>query len=293
MTMTFSGSMTALITPFKDGKVDEAAFRSLIKKQVEGGTSAIVPVGTTGESPTLSHSEADRVISIAIEEAKGKLKVIAGTGSYDTAASVARSKWAKQAGADAVLAVCPYYNKPGQQGIYLHYKAIAEEGGLPVVVYTIPGRSVVNITPETCGRLAQLPNIGAIKEASGSLSQMAEVIAACGDKVPVLSGDDGLTVPLLAIGGKGVISVASNIIPRGMADIVAAGLKGDFATAKALHYKYLPLFKALFLETNPIGIKAAVAKLGWATPEIRLPLTPLEPANQAKLDEALKTVGLL
>lgn len=293
MSMTFTGSMTALVTPFKDGKVDEGAYRSLIKRQIDGGTSAIVPVGTTGESPTLSHSEAERVIAIAIEEAKGKLKVIAGTGSYDTRASVERSQWAKKAGADAVLAVCPYYNKPGQQGIYLHYKAIAEDGGLPVVVYTIPGRSVVNITPETCGRLAQLPKIGAIKEASGSLSQMAEVIAAVGDRVPVLSGDDGLTVPLLAIGGKGVISVASNVIPRGMADICAAGLAGDFSKARELHYKYLPLFKALFLETNPIGIKAAVARLGWAGPEIRLPLTPLEPANMQKLEAAMAQVGLL
>ena len=290
---TFTGSMTALITPFKDGALDEASFRALIQRQIAGGTSAIVPVGTTGESPTLSHAEAERVIAIAIEEAKGELKVIAGTGSYDTRASVERTKWAKKAGADAVLAVCPYYNKPGQQGIYLHYKAIAEEGGLPVVVYTIPGRSVVNITPDTCGRLAQLPNIAAIKEASGSLNQMSEVIAAVGERVPVLSGDDALTVPLMAVGGKGVISVAANVIPRGMADIVAAGLKGDFATAKSLHYKYLPLFKALFLETNPIPVKAAVALLGWADPEIRLPLTELEPANQAKLKAAMAQVALL
>jgi 4-hydroxy-tetrahydrodipicolinate synthase len=292
MNTTFTGSMCALITPFKDGKVDEPAFRSLIQRQIEGGSSAIVPVGTTGESPTLSRPEAERVIAIAIEQAKGRLKVIAGTGSYDTRASVERTQWAKKAGADAVLAVCPYYNKPSQQGIYLHYKAIAEGGGLPVVVYTIPGRSVVNITPETCGRLAQLPGIAAIKEASGSLNQMAEVIAAVGERVPVLSGDDGLTVPLMAIGGQGVISVAANVIPRGMADIVAAGLKGDFAAARALHYRYLPLFKALFLETNPIGIKAAVAELGWAGPEIRLPLTPMEPANLEKLRAAMAQVGL-
>jgi 4-hydroxy-tetrahydrodipicolinate synthase len=292
MNSTFTGSMCALITPFKDGKVDEPVFRSLIQRQIDGGSSAIVPVGTTGESPTLSRSEAERVIAIAIEQAQGRLKVIAGTGSYDTRASVEKTQWAQKAGADAVLAVCPYYNKPSQQGIYLHYKAIAEEGGLPVVVYSIPGRSVVNITPETCGRLAQLPGIAAIKEASGSLNQMAEVIAAVGERVPVLSGDDALTVPLMAIGGQGVISVAANVIPRGMADIVAAGLKGDFAAARALHYRYLPLFKALFLETNPIGIKAAVAELGWAGPEIRLPLTPMEPANLEKLKAALAQVGL-
>jgi 4-hydroxy-tetrahydrodipicolinate synthase len=285
--------MTALVTPFKDGKVDEPALRALVRKQIEGGTSAVVPVGTTGESPTLSHGEADRVISITLEEAKGKLGVIAGTGSYDTAASVERTKWAKQAGADAVLAVCPYYNKPGQQGIYLHYKAIAEDGGLPVVVYTIPGRSVVNITPDTIHKLSSVKNIAAVKEASGNLSQMGDIIAACGDRLPVLSGDDALTLPLMALGGKGVISVAANVIPRQMADLVAAGLAGDFAKAKAQHYKLLPLFRALFLETNPIGIKAAVARLGWSGPEIRLPLTPLEPANQAKLDEALRGLGLL
>ena len=285
--------MTALVTPFKDGKVDEPALRALVRRQIEGGTSAVVPVGTTGESPTLSQAEADRVISITLEEAKGKIGVIAGTGSYDTAASVQRTKWAKQAGADAILAVCPYYNKPGQQGIYLHYKAIAEDGGLPVVVYTIPGRSVVNITPDTIAKLAQVTNIAAVKEASGNLSQMGEIIAACGDRLPVLSGDDALTLPLMAMGGKGVISVAANVIPRQMADLVAAGLSGDFAKAKALHYQLLPLFRALFLETNPIGIKAAVSRLGWSGPEIRLPLTELEPAHQAKLDEALRGLGLL
>lgn len=291
--MEFKGSMTALVTPFKDGKVDEPALRALVKRQIEGGTSAVVPVGTTGESPTLDHHEADRVIAIVIEESKGKMGVIAGTGSYDTRATVERSKAAKKAGADALLIVCPYYNKPGQQGIYLHFKAVAEEVGLPVVVYTIPGRSVVNITPDTVAKLAQVPGIAAVKEASGSLSQMSEIVAACGDKVALLSGDDALTLPVMAIGGKGVISVASNIIPRAMADIVAAGLKGDFATARSIHYKHLELFKALYLETNPIGIKHAVAKLGWASPEIRLPMTQYEPANAAKLDAALRGLGMI
>ncbi len=252
-----------------------------------------MPVGTTGESPTLSADEADRVIAIVIEEAKGKVKVIAGTGSYDTRASVDRSKLARKAGADAVLIVCPYYNKPGQQGIYLHFKAVAEEAGIPVVVYTIPGRSVVNITADTVAKLAQVPGIAAVKEASGSLSQASEIIAACGDRVAVLSGDDVLTLPMLALGAKGVISVASNVVPRGMADLVAAGLKGDFAAARATHYKLQELFKALYLETNPIGIKHAVAKLGWANPEVRLPMTPYEPANAAKLDAALRGLGLL
>ena len=291
--MDFTGSMTALVTPFKDGKVDEVALRALVKRQVDGGTAAIVPVGTTGESPTLDHAEADRVISIVIEESKGKVKVIAGTGSYDTRATVARSKWAKQAGADAVLIVCPYYNKPGQQGIYLHFKAVAEAAGLPVVVYTIPGRSVVNITADTIHKLSQVQGIAAVKEASGSLTQVSEIIAACGDKVAVLSGDDVLTLPMIALGAKGVISVASNVVPRAMADLVAAGLKGDFAAARAIHFKHQELFKTLYLETNPIGIKHAVAKLGWASPEIRLPMTPYEPANAAKLDAALRALGLL
>lgn len=288
----FTGPMTALVTPFKDGKLDESALRALIQRQIDGGISGIVPVGTTGESPTLSHAEANRVIAIAVEAAKGRMLVIAGTGSYDTRASVERTRAAKQAGADAALVVCPYYNKPTQQGLYLHYKAIAEDGGLPVVVYTIPGRSVVNITPDTIAKLAQLPGIAAVKEASGSLNQMSEVVAACGERVSVLSGDDGLTLPLMAIGGKGVISVASNIAPRQMSDLVAAGLSGDFAKARGIHYSLLPLFKALFLETNPIGIKAGMAKLGHCSPEMRLPLTPMEPANLAKLEAAMTALGL-
>jgi 4-hydroxy-tetrahydrodipicolinate synthase len=289
----FTGSMTALITPFTDGKVDEQALRALVRKQAEAGTSAVVPVGTTGESPTLSQAEAERVIAITLEEAKGRMLVIAGTGNYDTRASVERTKWAKKAGVDAALIVCPYYNKPTQQGIYLHYKAIAEEAGLPLVVYTIPGRSVVNINPDTVAKLAQLPGIVAVKEASGSLAQMSEVVAACGERVAVLSGDDGLTLPLLAIGGKGVISVAANVAPREMAELVAAGLRGDFAEGRRIHYRLLPFFKALYAETNPIGIKAAAALLGLAGPEIRLPMTPMEPANLAKLEAAMKTAGLL
>jgi 4-hydroxy-tetrahydrodipicolinate synthase len=290
---TFTGSMTALITPFRDGKVDEAALRALVRRQIEGGTTAVVPVGTTGESPTLSREEAERVIGVTLEEAKGKITVIAGTGSYDTRASVERTQWARKAGADAALIVCPYYNKPTQQGIYLHYKAVAEDGGLPVVVYTIPGRSVVNITPDTIAKLAQLPGIAAVKEASGSLSQMSEVIAACGERVSVLSGDDGLTLPLLAIGGKGLISVAANVAPKEMAALVNAGLAGDFAKGREIHYRLLPFFKALYAETNPIGIKAAAALQGWAGPEIRLPMTPMEPANAAKLEAAMKQAGLL
>jgi 4-hydroxy-tetrahydrodipicolinate synthase len=290
---SFSGTITALVTPFKDGKVDEPALRAHLRRQIEGGVSGVVPVGTTGESPTLSHAEADRVIQITIEEAKGKVQVIAGTGSYDTRASVERTRWAAKAGADAALIVCPYYNKPTQEGIYLHYKAVAEDGGLPVMVYTIPGRSGVNITPETVGRLAQLQGIAAIKEASGSVSQMSEVVAAAGERVSVLSGDDALTLPALAVGCRGVVSVCSNIAPREIHDLCAAGLKGDFSAARALHYRLLPFFRAVFQETNPIGVKAAMALLGWCSPEIRLPMTPMEAPNTARLEAALKALGLL
>jgi 4-hydroxy-tetrahydrodipicolinate synthase len=289
---TFTGTITALVTPFKDGLVDEPAFRASIRRQIEGGVTGIVPVGTTGESPTLSHAEAEQVIRIAIEEAKGKVQVIAGTGSYDTRASVERTQWARKAGADAALVVCPYYNKPTQQGIYLHFKAVAEDGGLPVMVYTIPGRSVVNITPDTIAKLAQVKGIAAVKEASGSVNQMSEVIAAADGKLDVLSGDDGLTLPLLAIGGQGIVSVASNIAPRLMSDLCAAGLAGDFAKAREIHYRLLPLFKALFQETNPIGVKAGMAALGLMSPEIRLPMTPMEPANLAKLTAAMQALGL-
>ncbi|HTB23570.1 MAG TPA: 4-hydroxy-tetrahydrodipicolinate synthase [bacterium] len=290
---SFSGTITALVTPFKDGRVDEPALRAHVRRQIEGGVSAVVPVGTTGESPTLSHAEADRVIQVSIEEAKGKVQVIAGTGSYDTRASVERTRWAAKAGADAALIVCPYYNKPTQEGIYLHYKAIAEDGGLPVMVYTIPGRSGVNITPETVARLAQLPGIAAVKEASGSLAQMSDVIAAAGERVSVFSGDDALTLAAMAVGAKGVVSVCSNIAPRLMSDLSAAGLKNDFVAARALHYRLLPLFRALFQETNPIGVKAAMALLGLASPELRLPLTPMEAPNAAKLQAALRELGLL
>ncbi|HXC63286.1 MAG TPA: 4-hydroxy-tetrahydrodipicolinate synthase [bacterium] len=288
---SFSGTITALVTPFKGGQVDEPALRASIQRQIAGGVSAIVPVGTTGESPTLSHAEAELVIRVSVEEAKGKVQVIAGTGSYDTKASVEKSRWAKQAGADAVLAVCPYYNKPTQQGIYLHFKAIAEDGGLPVMVYTIPGRSVVNITPDTIAKLASVKGIAAVKEASGNLTQMSEVIAAAGN-LDVLSGDDALTLPLLAIGGRGVVSVASNVAPELMVEMTAAGLSGDFTKARALHYRLLPLFRALFAETNPIGVKAAMASLGLMGPEIRLPMTPMEPAPLARLEAVMKDLGL-
>lgn len=289
---TWSGAMTALITPFKHGKVDEKSLRALVRRQIEAGITALVPVGTTGESPTLSHQEADRVIQVTIAEAKGRVRVIAGTGNYSTANTVARTKWARKAGADAALVVCPYYSKPTQKGVYLHFKAAAEDGGLPVVIYTIPGRSVINITPDTVARLAQVKNIAAVKEASGNLGQMAEIIATCGDRLAVLSGDDAFTLPLMALGGQGVISVAANLVPEAMVGLVRDAQRGDFDSARQRHYQLLPLFKALFAETNPIGIKAALALKKRCSAEIRLPMTPAEPGTLVALKKAMAALGI-
>jgi 4-hydroxy-tetrahydrodipicolinate synthase len=291
----FTGSIVALVTPFKDGKVDEAKLRELVRWHSKEGTSALVPVGTTGESPTLDDAEAKQVIEICVEEAKGagKLKVIAGTGSYSTAKSVEATRWAKGHGADAALIVCPYYNKPSQEGIYQHYKAVAEDGGLPVVIYTIPGRSVVNIEPSTIARLAEIRNIVAVKEASGNLGQMSEIVSLVGDRLDLLSGDDPLTLPMFAIGGKGVISVTANVAPKRMAELCDAALKGDFALAKKLHFALFPLFKALFSETNPIGIKAAMELAGLCGGDLRLPMTRMGDANRIALEKAMRATGLL
>jgi 4-hydroxy-tetrahydrodipicolinate synthase len=291
----FTGSIVALVTPFKDGRIDEAKLRELVRWHALQGTAALVPVGTTGESPTLSEDEAKRVIEICVAEARlgGTLKVIAGTGSYSTSKSVESTRWAKAQGADAALIVCPYYNKPSQEGIYQHYKAVAEDGGLPVVVYTIPGRSVVNIEAQTIARLAEIKNIVAVKEASGNLIQMSEIVSLVGDRLVLLSGDDPLTLPMFAIGGKGVISVTANVAPRRMADLCEAGLKGDFALAKKIHYALFPLFKALFAETNPIGIKAAMELAGLCSGELRLPLTHMTEGNVLALEKAMRSCGVL
>jgi 4-hydroxy-tetrahydrodipicolinate synthase len=289
----FQGSIVALVTPFKDGKLDEGALRSLLRLHLASGTSAVVPVGTTGESPTLSQDEAKRVIEISIEECKGKIPVIAGTGSNATAKSVEMTQWAKKAGADAALIVCPYYNKPTQEGVYEHYKAVAEDGGLPIVVYTIPGRSVINITSQTVVRLAELKNIVALKEASGSFSQIAEIISLVGDRISVLSGDDPLTLPMMALGAKGVISVAANLDPKRMAALCAQVLAGRMAEARKLHEELLPLFQTMFVETNPIGIKAAMELAGHCSGDLRLPMTPMEAGNRKKLEAAMKTLGLI
>lgn len=289
----FKGSIVAIVTPFKDGKVDEEAFRELIEFQIENGTSAIVPCGTTGESATLDMDEHARVIDIAIEAVNKRVPVIAGTGGNSTLEAIELTKHAKEAGADATLQVTPYYNKPTQEGLYQHYKAIADAVPLPQVLYNVPGRTSVNMLPETVARLAELPEVVAIKEASGNLGQMAEIIRLAGDKITLLSGDDNVTLPVLAIGGKGVVSVVANIVPKDTADMVKAWEEGDIQKAKDLYYKLLPLCKAMFYETNPIPVKTSLALMGKIQDEMRLPLCPMAQGNLDKLKQVLNNYGLI
>ncbi|HPN08433.1 MAG TPA: 4-hydroxy-tetrahydrodipicolinate synthase [Syntrophales bacterium] len=289
----FRGAITALVTPFKNEKVDEAALRDLIEFQIANGIDGLVPCGTTGESPTLSHDEHDRVIEITIDAAKKRVPVIAGTGSNSTAEALRLTRHAYEAGADGALIACPYYNKPTQEGLYRHYQLIAKSVPLPIIPYNIPGRTGVNMSPELMARLAEIDNIVGVKEASGSLKQMNDVLDLCGPEFDVLSGDDGFTLPLMAIGGKGVISVASNIVPADMAAMVDAAEAGDFAAARALHAKMSPLFDVLFIEVNPIPVKAALALMGRIVCEYRLPLCPMAPANHEKLKAALTRYGLI
>jgi 4-hydroxy-tetrahydrodipicolinate synthase len=289
----FEGTYTALITPFKAGQVDYPALGKLVDKQLEAGIDGVVPCGSTGESATLSHEEHERVIAFVIERAQKRFKVIAGTGSNSTSESIRLTKFAKEHGADGSLLIAPYYNKPTQEGLYAHYAAIADAVALPQLVYNIPGRCAVNINAETTARLAKHPNIVGVKEASGSVDQIARTIELCGPEFSVLSGDDSMTLPLLALGGQGVIGVIPNILPREMAALTKAGRAGDFATARALHYKLAPVMRALFTETNPICIKAAMALLGYCDAELRLPLTPLTEPNQKVLRAALAGVGLI
>lgn len=289
----FRGSIVAIITPFKDGRVDEESYRELIEFQISNGTDAIVPCGTTGESATLGVEEHCRVIDIAVEAVNKRVPVIAGTGGNATAEAIELTKHAKRAGADATLQVTPYYNKPTQEGLYLHFKAIAEAVPLPQVLYNVPGRTSVNLLPETVARLAELPQIAAIKEASGNLAQMSEVLRLAGDKITLLSGDDNLTLPVLAIGGRGVVSVIANIVPKETADMVRAWEDGQVERARDLYYKLLPLCQAMFYETNPIPVKTAAALMGKIDGEMRLPLAPMSPSNLEKLKGVLRDYGLI
>ena len=289
----FKGSIVAIITPFKGGKIDEDSYRELIEFQIENGTSAIVPCGTTGESATLNMEEHSRVIDIAIETVNKRVPVIAGTGGNSTSEAIELTAHAKKAGADATLQVTPYYNKPTQEGLYQHYRAIAGAVPLPQVLYNVPGRTSVNMLPATVARLAELPEVVAIKEASGNLGQMTEILQLAGDKITLLSGDDNVTLPVLAIGGKGVISVVANIAPPDSAEMVQAWEEGNVDRAREIFYKLFPLCQAMFYETNPIPVKTALSLMGRIDGEMRLPLTPMSPSNLERLKKALEDYGLL
>ena len=288
-----SGAIVAIVTPFKNGKVDEEALRRLIEEQIAAGTDGIAPCGTTGESTTLSHEEHDRVIEITIDAVRKRVPVIAGTGSNSTAEALRLTRHAWEVGADAALMVCPYYNRPTQEGLYQHYRTIAEEIPIPIIIYNIASRTGVNMLPETLAKLATVPNIVGVKEASGSLKQMSDVIQLCGPDFSVLSGDDIFTLALLAIGGKGVISVISNVVPADMAAMVDAFAAGDLQKARSLHYRMSPLIDALFIETNPIPAKAALSFMGKIDYELRLPLCRMSPKNEESLKAVMKTYGLL
>ena len=293
MNPTFQGSLVALVTPFEDGKVDEPKLRELVEFHVANGTDTIIPCGTTGESPTLSHDEHKRVVEIVIEAARGRVPVVAGTGSNSTTEAIDLTAHAKKAGAAGALVVNPYYNKPTQEGLYRHFKAIAETVDIPILVYNIQSRTAVNVETDTLARLAEIPNIVGVKEASGSLDQMTQVILACGPDFTVLSGDDNLTLPLMAVGGRGVVSVVANIVPRETAEMTHAALEGDWKRARDLFHRLFPLCRAMFIETNPIPVKEAMAMLGMIAPEFRLPLCRLADANRERLKTVLQQFGLL
>src|SRR3954463_46215 len=288
----FAGLSVAIVTPFKGGQLDAKLLREQIEFQIAAGTHGLCPVGTTGESPTLSHEEHERVISIVVQTARGRCKVMAGTGSNSTAEALRLTKWAAKEGADAALMVAPYYNKPTQEGFYQHYKAVAEQVGIPICVYNIPGRTGKNIEPETIARMAELPNVALVKEATGSLDQASQIL--CTTDLTVLSGDDSLTLPLMSVGGEGVISVVGNVVPRDMLAMVKEYLAGNVAGAMKWHHKLFPLCRDMLgLATNPIPIKAAMKLLGRDTGELRLPMTPLDSASEAKLRKTLTNYGLL
>ena len=292
--LSLRGSFVALVTPFRDGKVDEAALRSLVRWQLEKGTDGLVPCGTTGEGATLLPDEAVRVVRACVEEARGRVPVVAGCGSNSTAATIDNVQRAKEAGADAALVVTPYYNKPTQEGLYRHFRAVAESVAIPILVYNIQSRTAVNVETATLERLVRdARNVVGVKEASGSLDQMSQVVAACGPDFSVLSGDDNLTLPLLAVGGHGVISVIANIVPRETAEMVHAALDGDWKRARELHYKLFPLARAAFLETNPIPIKEAMAMASMIEPEFRLPMCRMGDANRERLRAILKSYALV
>jgi len=289
----FKGSMVAIVTPFKNGKLDEKAFEHLIEWHIKEGTHGIVPCGTTGEASTLDYEEHYKVIEIAVKVVNKRIPIIVGTGSNSTEEAIMITKKAEQLGADAALIVTPYYNKPTQEGLYRHFKTIASSTGLPIILYNVPGRTSVNLLPSTVARLAEIPQIMGIKEATGDMKQVSEIIRLCGDKITVLSGDDFTNLTLLALGGKGAISVTANICPGDMAELFNAWERGDIAKARQLHYKLEPINKVMFIETNPIPVKTALSMIGKIAEEFRLPLCEMSQSNKEKLAEVLRNAGLI
>jgi 4-hydroxy-tetrahydrodipicolinate synthase len=290
----FTGCGTALVTPFRqDGALDEPVLRSLIQRQIDGGINFLVPCGTTGESPTLSHQEHLRVVEIAVELAKGKVPVLAGAGGYNTTEVISLARELAALGADGILSVTPYYNKPTQEGLYQHFKAIAAGISLPVILYSVQGRTGVNVEPATVQRLSLIDNIVGIKEASGNMSQMSSILNSVDEKFLVLSGDDALALPLMSLGGHGLISVASNEIPAEMTRLIQLALGNDFPAARAIHRRYLPLMEINFIESNPIPVKTALAEMGLLKPVWRLPLLAAKPENQARIRAILESLSLV
>ncbi|NUR54349.1 MAG: 4-hydroxy-tetrahydrodipicolinate synthase [Acidobacteria bacterium] len=290
---SFTGCGTALVTPFRrDGSLDEAGVSRLARRQIDAGIHFLVPCGTTGESPTLSEDERVRVVELVVEQAHGRVPVLAGAGGYDTQDVIHTAKRMRRAGADGILSVTPYYNKPTPDGLVAHYRAIAEAVELPVIVYNVPGRTGCNVDPATLVRLASVPNIAGVKEASGNMAQMCEICASVPEHFIVLSGDDALTLPLMAIGGRGIVSVASNEIPAEMSRLAELAERGDFASARQLHNRLMPLLQVNFIESNPIPVKSAMAMLGLLEEIYRLPMVPPRPASREKIAAVLKSLGI-
>jgi 4-hydroxy-tetrahydrodipicolinate synthase len=290
----FTGTGTALVTPFRhDGSLDETTLQALVKRQIDAGIDFLVPCGTTGESPTLTHEEHLRVVQLTVELAKGKVPVLAGAGGYNTAEVITLARELAELGVDGILSVTPYYNKPTQEGLFQHYRAIAEAVSLPIILYSVQGRTGVNIEPGTVKRLAEIENIVGVKEASGNISQMAAILNAVPDEFIVLSGDDAITLPIISLGGRGVISVVSNEIPGEMSQLTRLALRGDFAGARAIHRRYHSLMEINFVESNPIPVKAAMAEMGLLEAVWRLPLVAPKAENQARIRGVLEALGLV
>ncbi len=289
----FNGALTALVTPFRDGALDVVALRDLIEWQIQSGIDGLVPCGSTGESATLSHAEHDSVIKITIEQTRKRVPVVAGTGSNSTAEAIRLTAAAREMGVDAALLISPYYNRPTQDGIFRHYKTIAASVDLPMLVYNIPVRTGSNIAPETFARLAEIKNIVGVKEASASMDQSSDILQLCGEAITILSGDDALTLPLMSLGAKGVISTISNIMPREMHELAAAGLAKDFARAREIHFRMLPVMRALFIETNPIPVKQALAFMGKCANELRMPLVTMTAGPAEKLRVTMKELRII